>query len=327
MGVMRYSEMPVLQDALALLIDKLGDVQQARDLLYGDTALTRNVVSGSAIGLVLDAATGEYLFSIDSGTQNIITHIDPKTGAKTIDRSKWPDPNRPAVICPGVSGARAWPPTSYSPSSTFLYLPLTEWCNTFGSEGSKLLTSGVGLSSAEHPASADGMMGRVQALDVNGHKPAWMHRQASPISTSMLATAGGVVFGRSATQITYDISRALAKTWGPGDEVVVSRLDHDCNVRPWVQAAEARGATLRWLDFDPETAEIEPSSIEMAIGPRTRLVDHRALGQDHLAGRVQHVLRHDAVEERGCVALRQFVHDRAVRRLDEAEVVHAAIGR
>ena len=52
---------------------------------------------------------------------------------------------------------------------------------------------------------------------------------------------GGVVFGRSMTQLTYDVSRALAKQWGPGDEVVVTRLDHDANIRPWVQAAEAAG--------------------------------------------------------------------------------------
>ncbi|MFN8631393.1 MAG: aminotransferase class V-fold PLP-dependent enzyme [Chloroflexota bacterium] len=51
----------------------------------------------------------------------------------------------------------------------------------------------------------------------------------------------GVVFGRSATQLTMDFSRALAKAWGPGDEVVVSRLDHDGNVRPWIIAAEAGG--------------------------------------------------------------------------------------
>jgi cysteine desulfurase family protein (TIGR01976 family) len=82
----------------------------------------------------------------------------------------------------------------------------------------------------------------------------------------------GVVYGRSATQITMDLSRALAKTWGPGDEVVVSRLDHDCNVRPWIIAAETRGATVRWIDFDPETSEVELSTLEAALGPRTRVV-------------------------------------------------------
>jgi alcohol dehydrogenase (cytochrome c) len=151
-------------------------------------------VGKMAILDALDAATGEYLFSVDAGTQNVITRIDPKTGAKTIDPQKWPDPNRPAVICPGVSGARAWPPTSYSPQTALLYLPLTEWCQRFGAEGFKLLTSGVGLSPVEHPDSADGTMGRLQAMDINGRKLAWAHHQPSPLSTSLLATAGGVLF-------------------------------------------------------------------------------------------------------------------------------------
>jgi cysteine desulfurase family protein (TIGR01976 family) len=86
------------------------------------------------------------------------------------------------------------------------------------------------------------------------------------------APPGGVVFGRSFTQLTFDLSRAMAKDWGPGDEVVVTRLDHDGNVRPWVIAAEAAGATVRWVDFDPETAELSTASLEEALGPRTRLV-------------------------------------------------------
>ena len=53
------------------------------------------------------------------------------------------------------------------------------------------------------------------------------------------------------TQLTYDLSRALAKDWGAGDEVVVTRLDHDGNIRPWVQAAAAAGATVRWADVRP----------------------------------------------------------------------------
>ena len=151
-------------------------------------------VGKMAILDALDAATGEYLFSVDAGVQNVITHIDPKTGAKTIDPQRWPDPNRPTVICPGVSGARAWPPTSYSPQTAMLYLPLSKFCNRFGPEGSRLLTSGIGLSPAEHPDSADGTMGRLQAIDVKGKKLGWVHNQSSPLSTSLLATAGGVVF-------------------------------------------------------------------------------------------------------------------------------------
>ncbi|MGM1060834.1 cysteine desulfurase-like protein [Saccharothrix sp. Mg75] len=86
------------------------------------------------------------------------------------------------------------------------------------------------------------------------------------------ATPRGVVFGRSTTQLTYDLARTLAKGWGPGDEVVVTRLDHDANVRPWVQAAEAVGAHARFAAFDPRTGELTPDDVAAVLSPRTRLV-------------------------------------------------------
>jgi cysteine desulfurase family protein (TIGR01976 family) len=86
------------------------------------------------------------------------------------------------------------------------------------------------------------------------------------------ADPGGIVFGRSMTQLTFDLARTLAKGWGPGDEVVVTRLDHDANVRTWVLAAEATGATVRFADFDPETGELAPDQLEQVITPATRLV-------------------------------------------------------
>jgi cysteine desulfurase family protein (TIGR01976 family) len=85
-------------------------------------------------------------------------------------------------------------------------------------------------------------------------------------------TPRGIVFGRSMTQLTYDLSRTLAKHWGPGDEVVVTTLDHDANIRPWVHAAEASGATVRWADFDPATGELDVDAVRTLISGRTRLV-------------------------------------------------------
>jgi cysteine desulfurase family protein (TIGR01976 family) len=82
----------------------------------------------------------------------------------------------------------------------------------------------------------------------------------------------GVIFGRSMTQLTYDMSRALAKTWAPGDEVVVTRLDHDADIRPWVQAAAAVGAVVRWADFDPSTGELSVEAVAAQLSDRTRLV-------------------------------------------------------
>ncbi|WP_103509001.1 cysteine desulfurase-like protein [Streptomyces sp. SM13] len=86
------------------------------------------------------------------------------------------------------------------------------------------------------------------------------------------ADPGGIVFGRSATQLTYDFSRTLAGSWSPGDEVVVSRLDHDANIRPWVRAAERAGAVVRWADFDPATGELPPEAVGAQLTERTRLV-------------------------------------------------------
>jgi len=84
------------------------------------------------------------------------------------------------------------------------------------------------------------------------------------------ADARGVVFGRSMTQLTYDLARSMAKEWGPGDEVVVTRLDHDGNIRPWVTTAEAVGAGVRWVDFDRDTAELHFDA--GVLSGRTRLV-------------------------------------------------------
>jgi cysteine desulfurase family protein (TIGR01976 family) len=86
------------------------------------------------------------------------------------------------------------------------------------------------------------------------------------------ADPAGIVFGRSATQLTFDLARTLAAGWGPGDEVVVTRLDHDANIRPWVRAAEAVGATVRWAAFDPATGELTADDIAEVLTDRTRLV-------------------------------------------------------
>lgn len=82
----------------------------------------------------------------------------------------------------------------------------------------------------------------------------------------------GVVFARSMTQATYDMARALAKQWGAGDEVVVTRLDHDANIRPWTAAAGSAGATVRWADFDPATGRLSVDDVRAVLSPRTRLV-------------------------------------------------------
>ena len=82
----------------------------------------------------------------------------------------------------------------------------------------------------------------------------------------------GVVLGPSMTTLTFLIADTLSRAWGPGDEVVVTSLDHDANIRPWRLAAERAGATVRVAEFDVETGELPVESVESVLSDRTRLV-------------------------------------------------------
>ncbi|MFK5689968.1 cysteine desulfurase-like protein [Ornithinimicrobium sp. LYQ92] len=114
-----------------------------------------------------------------------------------------------------------------------------------------------------------------------------------------------VIFGRSMTALTMDMARTLARCrgWGAGDEVVVTSLDHDSNIRPWVLAAEAVGARVRWAEVDPHTGELPVEKVLDVLSERTRLVAvtgaanligtrpdlRRIIGASHDAGALVHV--------------------------------------
>ena len=112
--------------------------------------------------------------------------------------------------------------------------------------------------------------GTIGASEVNAEQAVHAFRLA--MADLVNGHPRGIVHGRSTTQLVYDFSRHLSREWGPGDEVVVTRLDHDSNVRPWVQAAERVGATVRWVDFDRETGELATEAVTAALTGRTRLV-------------------------------------------------------
>jgi cysteine desulfurase family protein (TIGR01976 family) len=85
-------------------------------------------------------------------------------------------------------------------------------------------------------------------------------------------TADGVILGPNMTTLTYRLAATLARGWQAGDEVIVSRLDHDANVRPWVQAAQQAGAAVRWAEVDISTGELPASQYADLLSDRTRLV-------------------------------------------------------
>jgi cysteine desulfurase family protein (TIGR01976 family) len=84
--------------------------------------------------------------------------------------------------------------------------------------------------------------------------------------------AEGVILGPNMTTLTYRLAGTLARAWGPGDEVVVSRLDHDANVRPWVQAAARAGAAVRWAEVELPAGELPVEQYESLLSERTVLM-------------------------------------------------------
>lgn len=118
--------------------------------------------------------------------------------------------------------------------------------------------SGLGNAHGEFPASrrADSCVAgaRLAVADLVGGRP------------------DSVVLGPNMTTLTYRIAGALAKTWRPGDEIVLSQLDHDANVRPWVQFAERQGVRVRWAAVDAATGELPAEQYGELINERTRLI-------------------------------------------------------
>jgi cysteine desulfurase family protein (TIGR01976 family) len=81
-----------------------------------------------------------------------------------------------------------------------------------------------------------------------------------------------VVTGNNMTTLTMHISRSISRTWQPGDEIVVTRLDHDANISPWLLAAQDRGCTVRWVDFHPEDGTLDLEALQKALEGNPRLL-------------------------------------------------------
>jgi cysteine desulfurase family protein (TIGR01976 family) len=81
-----------------------------------------------------------------------------------------------------------------------------------------------------------------------------------------------IAFGQNMTSLTFSLSRALARRWQPGDEIIVTNLDHDANITPWLLAAEERGVTVRWLDFDPADCTLYLDQLPDLLNEKTRLL-------------------------------------------------------
>ena len=126
-----------------------------------------------------------------------------------------------------------------------------------------------------------------------------------------------VAFGANMTSLTFHVGRALARQWSPGDEIVVTELDHHANSDPWRQLARERGLTIRVARFRPLTGQLDLDDLDRAIGPRTRLV---AIGAASNALGTVNDVAHAArlAHERGALAYVDAVHYAAHALVDVA---------
>ncbi|HEY1239905.1 MAG TPA: PQQ-binding-like beta-propeller repeat protein [Bryobacteraceae bacterium] len=155
------------------------------------------VTSGKmAIYEGVDATTGKYAFSMDLGLQNVVSAIDPKTGAKTINPKTLPGDGETKLVCPHAGGSKNWLPGSYNGETKTLYVSLVESCMDLipVKDGTRpSLSSGVRWA-VRPRLDSDGQYGRVEAINLATQKVVWTQRQRVPITTGVLDTAGGVVF-------------------------------------------------------------------------------------------------------------------------------------
>jgi cysteine desulfurase family protein (TIGR01976 family) len=121
------------------------------------------------------------------------------------------------------------------------------------------------------------------------------------------ASADEIVFGANMTTLTYHLSRGLAREWGPGDEVVVTELDHHGNVAPWQALADERGLTVRVVRLNTETGQLDWSDLERAVISKCRLL---AIGAaSNALGTITDVKRATALARRaGALVFVDAVH-------------------
>jgi cysteine desulfurase family protein (TIGR01976 family) len=110
------------------------------------------------------------------------------------------------------------------------------------------------------------------AYSTSRHTDAMIAEARSAMADFLHCAADEVAFGPNMTTLTYAMSRAIGRDLKPGDEIVVTRLDHDANVSPWLQMAEDRGVTVRWAEIHDEDCTLDLDNLASKINSNTKLV-------------------------------------------------------
>ena len=156
----------------------------------------RAVITVGKLGVLdaMDAATGQYLFSVDLGSQDYITAIDPKTGDKTIDPEKYARKDMKLVGCPHISGVRTWTNIAYNPKLRRLYVPSYETCAEMTITGLGTLTTGMNFKQVESPYAPKGKLAKWIVVDLDKQAVVRADYKDAPVVTGVLTTKGDLVF-------------------------------------------------------------------------------------------------------------------------------------
>jgi alcohol dehydrogenase (cytochrome c) len=158
-----------------------------------DSRPRKVVITLGKLGIVdvLDAKSGQYLFSHDLGLQNLVTAIDPATGWKTTDPRLEPDPQHSKFICPHAVGLRNWPGTSYDEDTHTLFVPVGDSCMDFTWN----LGEGWDIAYGLRPRpGSDGNSGGIAAINLDTRQHTWLDQSRAPAASAVLSTAGGLAF-------------------------------------------------------------------------------------------------------------------------------------
>ncbi len=159
-------------------------------------------VGKTGVVWALDRKIGKYLWSTPTVYQNIISEIDSKTGAVTLNQKAKPrELDIEYFVCPSLYGGKIWQATAYHPGTQTLYVPLANMCNDY-----KVVEQpptpgedyGRGRFKPRHAPDNNGMVGRIEAIDVTTGQTKWRHERRAIISSGLLTTDGGLVIGGDA---------------------------------------------------------------------------------------------------------------------------------
>lgn len=234
------------------------------------------LITTGKLGIVdaLDRSNGRFVFSKDLGLQNVVTAIDPVTGARAINADTIPRAGQSVHVCPSAEGARNWMTTAFNPRTGVMYFPMLESCMDFSWLPASQSDS-AGAADEKRPGRSldvgwvpkprpgtDGNYGRYAALDLASGKILWTKRQRAPLSSSLLATEGGLLFGGDRSRVFSALDQRTGETlWQTRLNAVpnASPITYRVNGVQYVAIVAGGGATHDILTR-PYTPEIENSA-------------------------------------------------------------------